>query len=46
MALAANKVITFNYTLKDEDGNLLDSTDKDGPFSFISGNMQVLPEIP
>lgn len=45
MALMANKVVTFNYTLKDENGELLDSTEKDGPFSFITGNMQVLPGL-
>jgi len=45
MALQANKVVTFNYTLKDENGEMLDSTEKDGPFSFITGNMQVLPGL-
>ena len=45
MALQANKVVTFNYTLKDENGEMLDSTDKGGPFSFITGNMQVLPGL-
>jgi FKBP-type peptidyl-prolyl cis-trans isomerase SlyD len=45
MALMANKVVTFNYILKDNEGNLLDSTDRSGPFSFITGNMQVLPPL-
>lgn len=45
MALMTNKVITINYTLKDKEGNLLDSTDNGGPFSFITGNMQVLPGL-
>ncbi|NUM62856.1 MAG: peptidylprolyl isomerase [Ignavibacteriaceae bacterium] len=45
MALMTNKVITINYTLKDTEGNLLDSTDNGGPFSFITGNMQVLPGL-
>lgn len=45
MALLANKVVTFNYTLKDENGELLDSTEKEGPFSFITGNSQVLPGL-
>ena len=45
MALIANKVVTFNYTLKDTEGNLLDSTKNDGPFSFITGSMQVLPRL-
>ena len=45
MSLQAKKVITFNYTLKDENGELIDSTNKGGPFSFISGNNQVLPGL-
>ena len=45
MALQTNKVVTFSYTLKDENGEMLDSTEKDGPFSFITGNMQVLPGL-
>jgi FKBP-type peptidyl-prolyl cis-trans isomerase SlyD len=45
MALQANKVVTFNYILKDENGELLDSTEKGGPFSFISGNHQILPGL-
>ena len=45
MALQANKVVTFNYTLKDENGEMLDSTEKGGPFTFITGNMQVLPGL-
>ncbi|MCW8803381.1 MAG: peptidylprolyl isomerase [Ignavibacteriaceae bacterium] len=45
MTLQAKKVVTFNYTLKDENGDLLDSTDKGGPFTFITGNMQVLPGL-
>ena len=45
MALQVNKVVTFNYVLKDENGELLDSTEKGGPFSFISGNHQILPGL-
>jgi len=45
MAVLNNKVITFNYKLKDEKGNLLDSTDNGGPFSFITGNQQILPGL-
>lgn len=45
MALQANKVVTFNYILKDDNGELLDSTEKGGPFSFISGNHQILPGL-
>ena len=45
MAILTNKVVTFNYTLKDTEGNLLDSTANGGPFSFITDTMQVLPGL-
>jgi len=45
MALQEKKVVTFNYTLKDENGEVLDSTEKGGPFSFVTGNKQVLPRL-
>lgn len=45
MSLAPNKVITFNYTLKDEEGNILDSTGNAAPFSFLSGKGQILPKL-
>jgi FKBP-type peptidyl-prolyl cis-trans isomerase SlyD len=45
MALEANKVITMNFTLTDETGNVLDSTDAGGPFSYISGTGMVLPKL-
>jgi FKBP-type peptidyl-prolyl cis-trans isomerase SlyD len=45
MPILSNKVITFNYKLKDDQGNLLDSTDKGGPLSFITGNQQIIPGL-
>lgn len=45
MAILTNKVVTFNYTLKDDEGNLLDSTDNGGPLSFLTGNQQILPGL-
>ena len=45
MALEANKVVTINFILKDEDGNILESTENMEPFSFISGNNQILPKL-
>ena len=43
MAIELNKVVTLNFTLSDETGNVLDSTDQGGPFSYISGSGMVLP---
>ena len=45
MSLAQNKVISFNYTLKDEEGTMLDSTLNKKPLSFISGSNQILPKL-
>jgi FKBP-type peptidyl-prolyl cis-trans isomerase SlyD len=45
MAIAQNKVVTMNFTLTDDHGNVLDSTDQNGPFSYLSGNNMVLPKL-
>jgi FKBP-type peptidyl-prolyl cis-trans isomerase SlyD len=45
MPIEANKVVTMNFTLTDETGNVLDSTDAGGPFSYISGTGMVLPKL-
>lgn len=45
MPIAQNKIVTFNYTLKDDTGNILDSTAGSTPFSFLSGNGQILPKL-
>ena len=45
MAIGLNKVVIMHFTLTDDHGNVLDSTGKDGPFSFISGSNMVLPKL-
>ncbi|MGB9663446.1 MAG: FKBP-type peptidyl-prolyl cis-trans isomerase [Ignavibacteria bacterium] len=45
MPIGANKVVTIHYTLKDESGNLLDSTQGSSPFSFLTGHDQVIPKL-
>jgi FKBP-type peptidyl-prolyl cis-trans isomerase SlyD len=45
MAIEQNKVVTMNFTLTDDHGNVLDSTDQGGPFSYISGKNMVLPKL-
>ena len=45
MSLELNKVVTFNYTLKDEEGTVLDSTSNKEPLSFMSGTSQILPKL-
>jgi FKBP-type peptidyl-prolyl cis-trans isomerase SlyD len=45
MPIEANKVVTMNFTLTDDTGNVLDSTDAGEPFSYISGSGMVLPKL-
>jgi FKBP-type peptidyl-prolyl cis-trans isomerase SlyD len=45
MPIGVNKVVTMNFTLTDDTGNVLDSTDAGGPFSYISGTGTVLPKL-
>jgi FKBP-type peptidyl-prolyl cis-trans isomerase SlyD len=45
MPIQGNKVVTMNFTLTDEKGNVLDSTDTGGPFSYIAGKGMVLPKL-
>ena len=45
MALKDNQVVTINFTLKDEDGNVIEATSKEQPFSFLSGSSQILPKL-
>ncbi len=45
MAIGANKVVTVNYKLSDDEGNLIQKTSVDEPFVYLSGNNQILPKL-
>jgi len=45
MALKENKVVSISYTLKDENGELVDQATKKQPFAFLSGQNQILPNL-
>jgi FKBP-type peptidyl-prolyl cis-trans isomerase SlyD len=45
MAIEHNKVVTLNFTLKDDEGNILDSTETGGLFSYIAGKNMILPKL-
>jgi len=45
MAIGINKVVTLNFTLTDQHGNILDSTEGEQPFSFLSGHQNILPKL-
>jgi FKBP-type peptidyl-prolyl cis-trans isomerase SlyD len=45
MAIGANKVVTVNFKLSDDQGNLLQTTTLEEPFIYLSGNNQILPKL-
>lgn len=45
MSLNLSKVVTFNYTVKDEEGNVLDTTSNREPLSYLSGQNQIIPKL-
>jgi len=45
MPLDANKVISFNYTLKDDQGAVIESTSNKQPLTFLSGQNQIIPKL-
>jgi FKBP-type peptidyl-prolyl cis-trans isomerase SlyD len=45
MAIGANKVVTLNYQLSDDKGNIIQTTINGGPFVYLSGNNQILPKL-
>lgn len=45
MAIEVNKVVTMNFTLADDEGNILDSTEQGGPFSYLTGKNNILPKL-
>ena len=45
MKVEKNKVVTIQYTLKDEKGSVLDSTEKGNPFLYIQGHQNIIPGL-
>jgi FKBP-type peptidyl-prolyl cis-trans isomerase SlyD len=44
MQISDSKVVTLNYTLKDDDGNLIDES-KDGQFVYLHGAQNIIPGL-
>ncbi len=44
MQIQANSVVTLHYTLKDNDGNVIDQSD-DGSFLYLHGAMNIIPGL-
>ncbi|MCW8848117.1 MAG: peptidylprolyl isomerase [Sedimenticola sp.] len=45
MQISKDKVVTIEYTMKDQLGNLLDTSDNGDPISFIQGKGGVFPAL-
>ena len=45
MKIEKNKVVSIHYTLKSDDGHLLDSSEGKSPLSFIQGIGQLIPGL-
>ncbi len=45
MLVSKEKVVSFFYTVKDDQGKILDQTDSDRPFSYIHGSNQIIPGL-
>ena len=44
MQIEPNSVVTLNYTLKDNEGNIIDQSD-DGSFVYLHGAMNIIPGL-
>ncbi len=45
MTVIKNKVVSIEYTLKDDSGSVLDSSGKHGPLSYIHGTDSIIPGL-
>ncbi len=45
MQIQKNKVVSINYTLRDDDGNILDSSEGRQPLSYIQGLGNIIPGL-
>jgi len=43
MQIGKNKVVSIHYTLRDNDGNILDSSDGGSPLTYIQGIGNLIP---
>jgi len=45
MQISEKTAVTINYTLKDNEGNLLDTSEEQGPMTYIHGLGHLLPAL-
>lgn len=45
MKVAENTVVVIDYTLKDNDGEMIDSSEGAGPLAFLHGAGNIIPGL-
>ncbi len=45
MTIGGDRVVSFHYVLKDEDGNVLDASERSEPLSYLHGHGQIIPGL-
>ncbi len=45
MEISENSVVSFDFILKDKDGQVLDSSEQDGPLVYLHGAGQLVPGL-
>ena len=45
MKVEKDKVVSIQYTLKDEKGSILDSTEEGSPFLYLQGHQNIIPGL-
>jgi FKBP-type peptidyl-prolyl cis-trans isomerase SlyD len=43
--IAKNRVVSFHYTLRDEQGQVLDASGERGPMSYLHGKNNIIPGL-
>ncbi|MCL1074862.1 FKBP-type peptidyl-prolyl cis-trans isomerase [Shewanella dokdonensis] len=45
MSITKDKVVQFNYTLKDEQGNVIESNEGQAPIAYLHGHNNMMPGV-
>ena len=45
MQVGAKKAVTFHYSLRDAEGNILDSSDESDPLTYLHGEGNIVPGL-
>jgi len=45
LTISENKVVTFEYTLKNDSGEILDSSENNAPITYVHGSGNIIPGL-